>query len=118
YVVKQREEELQTIITEEKLKPEDTRRFLENAFREGEVKTTGTEIDKLMPPASRFGSGGRAKKKQNVIEKLKVFGEKFFGIGGSITFVEQEPEVYNINVDTNLPMVGESLDALNQKQMT
>ncbi|MEG1829795.1 MAG: hypothetical protein RR309_10335, partial [Cellulosilyticaceae bacterium] len=60
----------------------------------------------------------RAKKKQNVIEKLKVFVEKFFAMGGSITFVEQEPEVYNINVDTNLPMVGESLDALNQKQMT
>ena len=34
----------------------------------------------LMPPVSRFG-GGRAQKKQGVIDKLKAFFEKFFGIG-------------------------------------
>jgi len=33
-----------------------------------------------MPPVSRFG-GGRAQKKQGVIDKLKAFFEKFFGIG-------------------------------------
>lgn len=115
YVVKQREEELQTIITEEKLKPDDTRKFLENVFRDGEVKTTGTDIDKLMPPVSRFGGGGRTQKKQNVIEKFKVFFEKFFGIGGSITFTEQEPAVYNINVDNNLPMVSERPDTFNKQ---
>lgn len=110
YVVKQREEELQTIIKEEKLKPEDTRKFLENAFRDGEIKTTGTDIDKLMPPVSRFGGDGRAKKKQSVIDKLKAFFEKFFGIGGSIAFTEQEqePEVYNIDTKSNLSMVAES----------
>lgn len=115
YVVKQREEELQTIITEEKLKPDDTRKFLENAFRDGEVKTTGTDIDKLMPPVSRFGGGGRTQKKQNVIEKFKVFFEKFFGIGGSIIFTEQESAAYNINGDDNLPMVSESPDTFNKQ---
>lgn len=35
---------------------------MENAFRDGEIKTSGTDIDKLMPPISRFGGGGRAKK--------------------------------------------------------
>lgn len=110
YVVEQREEELQTIITEEKLKPEDTRKFLENAFRDGEIKTAGTDIDKLMPPVSRFGGGGRAQKKQGVIDKLKAFFEKFFGIGGSIAFTEQEqePVVYNIDTKSNLSMVAES----------
>ena len=39
---------------------------MENAFRDGEIKTVGTDIDKLMPPISRFGGGGRTKKKQNV----------------------------------------------------
>jgi type I restriction enzyme R subunit len=109
YVVEQREEELQTIITEEKLKPEDTRKFLENAFRDGEIKTTGTDIDKLMPPVSRFGGGGRAKKKQGVIDKLKAFFEKFFGIGGSITFTGQEHEamVYNIDQQSSLSMAAE-----------
>ena len=55
----------------EKLKPEETRKFVSNAFRDGVLKTTGTEINKLMPPVSRFGGSGRAKKKQGVIEKLK-----------------------------------------------
>ena len=89
YVSKQREADLEQIIQEEKLKPEETRRFLENAFREGEVKTFGTDIDKLMPPVSRFGVGNRTKKKQTIIDKLKAFFEKYFGIGRS--FKGQEP---------------------------
>ncbi len=109
YVVKQREEELQNIITEENLKPEDTRKFLENAFRDGEIKTTGTDIDKLMPPVSRFGGGGRAKKKQGVIDKLKAFFEKFFGIGGSITFTGHENEaiVSDIDSQNDLPIAAD-----------
>ena len=83
YVSRQRETDLEQIITDEKLKPMETRQFLENAFREGEVKTVGTDIDKLMPPVSRFGGGNRAKKKQTIIEKLKNFFEKYFGIGRS-----------------------------------
>lgn len=83
YVSRQREEDLEKIIQEEKLKPDETKKFLENAFREGEVKTVGTDIDKLMPPVSRFGGGNRAKKKQTIINKLKDFFEKYFGIGRS-----------------------------------
>ena len=79
YVFKHREADLSQIIQEEQLKTEETRNFIENAFREGEVKTTGTGIDKLMPPLSRFG-GNRAQKKQNIIDKLKGFFEKYFGI--------------------------------------
>lgn len=82
YVAEERERELAQIISEEHLKEPETRRFVENAFRDGEVRTTGTDIDKLMPPVSRFG-GGRAKKKQTVIDKLKAFFERFFGIGGA-----------------------------------
>lgn len=38
----------------------------------------------MMPPVFRFGGGGaRAKKKQTVIDKLKRFFERFFGIGGT-----------------------------------
>ena len=84
FVSAQREKELAQIIQEEKLREPETRKFLESAFRDGEIKTTGTDIDKLMPPVSRFGGGGaRTKKKQTVIEKLKAFFERFFGIGGS-----------------------------------
>ena len=55
--------------------------FIENAFRDGEIKTTGTDIDGIMPPTSRFGGGKRAEKKQIIVEKLKGFFERFFGIG-------------------------------------
>ena len=106
----QRDHDLNAIITEEKLKPEDTRKFMENAFRDGEIKTAGTDIDKLMPPISRFGGGGRAKKKQGVIDKLKIFFEKYFGIGGSSTFTEPEHNTvkYSLDEQNTLSMVAES----------
>ncbi|MEA4965372.1 MAG: type I restriction endonuclease subunit R [Oscillospiraceae bacterium] len=80
YVAAHREYDLARIIAEEKLKPDETRRFLDYAFRDGEIKTTGTDIDKIMPPVSRFGGSGRAEKKQGVIDRLKAFFEKYFGI--------------------------------------
>ena len=81
YVAKEKEKQLVAIITEENLKPEETRKFIENAFRDGAVKTTGTDIDKLMPPMSRFGGGNHDEKKKNIIDKLLTFFERFFGIG-------------------------------------
>ena len=81
YVAKAKEKELNRIIEEEKLKPEETRKFMDNSFRDGALKTIGTDIDKLMPPVSRFSGGNRAEKKQSVIEKFKTFFERFFGIG-------------------------------------
>ena len=44
YVAEQRTHDPDAIIAEEKLKPEDTRRFMEHAFRDGEIKTSGTDI--------------------------------------------------------------------------
>lgn len=93
YVAEKREEELVQIIKEEKLKEPETRKFLENAFRDGEIKTAGTDIDKLMPPVSRFGGRNRAVKKQGVIDKLELFFEKFFGVGGS--FTTEKPKFFN-----------------------
>ena len=63
-----------------------------------------------MPPISRFGGGGRAKKKQSVIDKLKTFFEKYFGIGGSSTFTEPEYKTvtYDLNSQKRLSMVAES----------
>ena len=81
FVAEEKERQLVTIIQEENLKDEETRRFMDSAFRDGSVKTTGTDIDRLMPPISRFGGGNRAEKKQTIIEKLKGFFDRFFGIG-------------------------------------
>lgn len=81
YVAQEKERQLTEIIRDENLKENETRKFMEIAFRDGAVKTTGTDIDKLLPPMSRFGSGNRAEKKQGVIAKLLGFFERFFGIG-------------------------------------
>lgn len=80
YVAEQKEKDLVNLIQNEKLKEEETRRFIDNAFRDGMLKTSGTEIDKLMPAMTRFGGGNREAKKQSIIDKLKGFFEKFFGI--------------------------------------
>lgn len=80
YVNQMREEELAQIIKEENLKEAETRKFMENAFRDGEIKTIGVDIDGLMPPISRFGGGDRAATKQRIIDKFKCFFERFFGI--------------------------------------
>jgi type I restriction enzyme R subunit len=80
FVEEQKESDLAAIITEEKLKQTETRRLVTNSFRDGSLKTTGTDIDKIMPPTSRFGGGNRAVKKQNVIDKLMSFFEKYFGL--------------------------------------
>ena len=83
YVADEKEKQLLQIIQEEKLKEPETRKFLEDSFRNGEIRTTGTDIDKIMPPVSRFGGGNRAAKKQSVIDKLKAFFERFFGLGSN-----------------------------------
>ena len=90
YVAEQREKDLEQIIKEEQLKPDETRAFLDATFRDGEVKTVGTDIDKIMPAMSRFGGGGRNQKKLTIIEKLQKFFEKYFGVGSSPNFSHSE----------------------------
>lgn len=91
FVSEEREKQLMEIIHDENLNEAETRKFMEDCFRNGEVKTTGTDIDKLMPPVSRFGGGNRAAKKKGIIEKIKSFFERFFGIGDS-SFIKESNE--------------------------
>jgi type I restriction enzyme R subunit len=80
FVFEQKEADLRVIIEEERLKPEETRKFIDNAFRDGVLKTIGTDIDRIMPPVSRFAGGNRAARKQGIVERLLGFFEKYFGI--------------------------------------
>ena len=81
YVKQRKQDDLNDIIASEKLKADETAKFVDNAFRDGALRTTGTDLDKILPAMSRFGGGGnRQEKKKNVIEKLKVFFEKYFGV--------------------------------------
>ena len=80
FVREEKEKDLEKVIEEEKLKPEETKKFIDNSLRDGTLKTTGTDIDKLLPPVSRFGGGNRIEKKLRVIEKLKGFFDKYLGL--------------------------------------
>jgi type I restriction enzyme R subunit len=76
-------EELDCIITEENLDKDETYKFINNAFRDGFVQSTGTSIAKVLPPVSRFSpTGDRTKKRDTVLEKLNTFFSKFWDISG------------------------------------
>ena len=80
FINSQKDNDLDEIIKSENLKFDETKEFIDKSFRDGALKTTGTDIVKLMPSISRFGGGNREEKKQIVIDKLKQFFEKFFGL--------------------------------------
>ncbi len=80
FVKEQKETDLKTLIEDENLNEEETRKFIDNSFRDGQVKTTGTDIEKILPPMRRFGGGNRNERKQSIIEKILKFFEKYFGI--------------------------------------
>lgn len=105
FVKEQKEIDLKKIINDENLNEEETRKFLDNAFRDGQVKTNGTDIEKILPPMRRFGGGNRAEKKENIIVKVKKFFEKYFGLGtadknddGFEYKVTNEEESYDLNM--------------------
>jgi len=82
FIAAKRESELEIIIADENLRPDETRVFVETAFRDGQIRTSGTAITKVLPPVSRFSAdGGHGEKKQRVIQKLGAFFERFFGLG-------------------------------------
>lgn len=81
FVKEQKEIDLKVLISEENLNEGETRKFLDNSFRDGQVKTTGTDIEKILPPMRRFGGGNRTERKETIIKKVKKFFEKYLGIG-------------------------------------
>ena len=81
FVQEARSRELETIIAEEKLKPAETRSYIDQCFREGEIKETGTEITRILPPIPLFTPKRQSQEKKNtVIARLKAFFERFFDI--------------------------------------
>ena len=106
FVKEQKEHDLETLIEEENLNSEETRKFLDNSFRDGEVKTTGTDIEKILPPMRRFGGDNKTKRKQTIIEKISKFFEKYFGTSNSEN--ESDNPIYrNIDEPEDYSMVAE-----------
>lgn len=81
FVREQKEKDLNEMIEENNLNDIKTRKFVNNALRDGFIKTTGTDIPNLMPPIPLFGEVDREEIKQNIIDKLQAFFDKYFGLG-------------------------------------
>ncbi len=86
FVLQRKEQDLQKIIDDEGLHPQETRKFVENCFRNDKLKTTGNGINKIIPRISRFApkdpsTPSRTQKKASVIQRLRAFFEKYLGLG-------------------------------------
>lgn len=81
FVARKKAEELDQIIADEGLNTDETKAFVDNAFRDGTIPTTGTAITKILPPVSRFSkNSSHSAKKQTVLDKLAAFFERYFGL--------------------------------------
>ena len=79
YVAERKEEDLAALIEQEGLRPEETRHFLEHAFRDGEFRTGGPELQNLMPRRSLFDDDNDART-NSIIDKIKLFFERYLGL--------------------------------------
>lgn len=87
FVREQQKRQLDEIISDEHLKPQETYEFVSQSFRNGEIEETGTAITRILPPIPLFSKNkenDRGKKKKNVIAKLKGFFERFFDVSGGV----------------------------------
>lgn len=83
FISKQKKDELERIIQEEGLRKEETFKFIEESFKAGEIKESGTDIVNILPPLSMFASNdgvSRFEKKKTVLQKLIEFFNRFFGL--------------------------------------
>ena len=81
FVDQKKIEQLEDIIRDENLNHDATYAFVNNAFQDVGITSTGTAITQILPPVSRFSkTGERSKKRESVFSKLKKFFQRFFDI--------------------------------------
>lgn len=79
YCEEQKRTDLEQIIEDENLRPEETREFMRRAFMNGYVTESGTEPAKILPPENPFLPQAGINK-QRVLEKLKIYLQKYLNI--------------------------------------
>ena len=80
FVEKSQETELEQIIEDEDLKPEKARKFIANAFRDSEMRSTGTEFANILPPVSMFDElNSHSLTKERVYNRLIEHFERYRG---------------------------------------
>ena len=81
FVRQQKTEQLEQIIREEHLQHDETVRFMDKAFQNGQVEELGTDIIRILPPTPLFTKNqARTRQKEAVLTRLKDFFARFFDI--------------------------------------
>jgi len=85
YINQKKFEELDDIIAEENLNKDEAYKYIDSAFKEGGIQTTGMAVTKILPPISRFSKDSELpKKRETVLDKLNMYYEKFSDIVGKL----------------------------------
>lgn len=79
YVETEKNNELDRIIKEERLIEKETKEFMTESFRKGNLEETGPDADKIFI-ASRFDPTPRYIRKEQILEILRIFFDKFSGL--------------------------------------
>ena len=61
------------------MKQDEAEKFFEGSQRDGVLKTTGTDLDQILPPLSRFGTV-RQVVKDRIIAALQILFDRYKGI--------------------------------------
>ena len=82
YINARKNESLETIITELKLKPEKTRAFMRDAFERRELRDYGQAFGDILPPSPLFGKGAEQTHivRSQALQKLQELFELFSGL--------------------------------------
>ena len=98
YVNEEKRRQFDSIVTDENLRREKAIDFIENAYERGYVPEGGMELDGIMPPINPFDvNANREGKIATVLEKLKAFFKRFFGISNS----DFRSPVINLTIENN-----------------
>ena len=79
FVEERKKRDLSELIEKERLKAGETEKLFDGALKTGVLKTTGTDIDLILPPLSRFGNI-RQMTKDRVISSLQGLFERYKGL--------------------------------------
>ena len=82
YVQQQKQQELEQIIAEEKLKPAEAQRFVANAFRDGALKTTGTILTRSSRLSPALAAATARKRRKRSSSGLRSFLKNILEFSG------------------------------------
>lgn len=80
YIKQKIVDDLEEIIQSENLNAAETYQFTHDSLENGRFDTSGTAMNQILPPMSRFNKN-RASVKERVIEKLREFFDRYWDLG-------------------------------------